>query len=390
MPTGAPLKEFLRATISDWDHEDTPLNVRENLWKIMNCGTAALGAEVFASPTETKIVYHTCKSRFCPSCGMRAMGIWQHELEAALPDIPYREINFTMPQVFWPLFQQNRHLLNELPAIGATAIEFWAKGRHGARVILMVVQQTYGGFLNFYPHLHSLVSAGGLHSSSRWIHDLDFSKQDHNHELMLAWRFALIAHLDAAIRAKVLKSDLRSDELRKVLEIERQRNWNIFISRKLSKRVVIDHIGRYVRKPPIAQYRLTRLNDAEVQYLAKDTRNRCLTPVTYTNPEFLALLMPHVADRYCNSMRYFGLLAPRSKCLLSVVFDLLKQKQRAKPTRLSWAMSLNQTFGKDPLIGRDGSVLRRVGRLEPFTGICDSPRAPHVQVIVTAPATLRI
>ena len=118
---------------------------------------------------------------------------------------------------------------------------------------------------------------------------------------------------------------------------------------------------------PIAQYRLTRLNAGEVQYLAKDTRKRCLTPVTYTNQEFLALLIPHIADRYCNSMRYFGLLAPRSKRLLSVVFDLLKQKQKPKPARLTWAMSLAQTFGTYPLIGPDGSVLRRVGRIEPVS-----------------------
>jgi len=52
-----------------------------------------------------------------------------------------------------------------------------------------------------------------------------------------------------------------------------------------------------------------------------------------------------------------------------IVFDLLNQKQRAKPSRLSWAMLLNRTFGKNPLIRRDGSVLRRVGRLEPFTAV---------------------
>jgi hypothetical protein len=58
----SPLKMFLKDTIADWDQRGTPLNVRENLWKIVNCGTAALGAEVFASSTTQKIVYHTCKS----------------------------------------------------------------------------------------------------------------------------------------------------------------------------------------------------------------------------------------------------------------------------------------------------------------------------------------
>ena len=103
----------------------------------------------------------------------------------------------------------------------------------------------------------------------------------------------------------------------------------LFVGRRVSKKRVIDHIGRYIRKPPIAQYRLGRLSDEEVEYAAKDTRKKCLTPVKYTNPEFLGLLMPHIPDRYCNSMRYFGLLSPRSKNLLPVVFDLSATKKES-------------------------------------------------------------
>jgi hypothetical protein len=370
MATSAVLKQFLEDTIADWDRDGTPVNVREAWWKVLKCGTPALGAEVFASTTEQRIVYHTCKSRFCPSCGMRAAGLWQAKLETAIPLTAYQEINLTMPQVFWPIFQQNRELLNDLPAVGARAIEYWAKVRHNARVILMVVQQTYGGFLNFYPHLHTLVSGGGLDETNvRWIDNLEFAKKEHRHELMLAWRFALLGYLNAAIRVNRLKSDRSADELACILQTEGKRIWNIFVSRAVHKRTVIDHIGRYLRKPPIAQYRLRRLNDKEVQYLAKDTRNSCLMPVRYTNQEFLKCLIPHVPDRYCNSMRYFGLLAPRSSSLLSLTFDLLNQKQRSAPCYLPWAASLARTFGTNPLIGKDGSVLRLVGRIEPSSVI---------------------
>jgi len=351
MPVRTPLKQFLTDTIPDWDHNGTPPNVRENLWKIVRCGTAALGAEVFASTTHQKIVYHTCKSRFCPSCGARTASIWQSKLEAAIPDTSYQEINFTMPKVFWSLFEQNRMLLNDLPSVGARAIDYWTKARFGARVILMVVQQTYGGFLNFHPHLHALISAGGLDETRlHWNADLQFAKAEHKHELMLGWRFALLAYVNAALQANLLKSDRSADELELLLRAESTRDWNIFVGRKVRRQVVIDHIGRYIRRPPIAQYRFTRLNAKEVQYLAKDTRNKCLTPVRYTNQEFLALLVPHIADRYCNSMRYFGLLAPRSKNLLSVVFDLLHQERRPQPAPLSWATSLTRTFGVNPLM----------------------------------------
>ena len=237
MRRSVALKQFLKDTTPIWDHEGTSLNIRENFWKVINCGTPALGAEVFASGTEIRIVYHTCKSSFCPSCGTRSASLWAEEIKATIPNIPYREINFTMPKALWPIFQNNRHLLNDLPAIGANAIEYWARARFGVRLIIMIVQQTYGGFLNFYPHLHTLVSNGGLEESRiRWVNDLEFQQEGHRHELMLAWRFALLTYLDAAIKADALNSNLSVDELAHLLKTEAQRNWNIFAGRRVSKK----------------------------------------------------------------------------------------------------------------------------------------------------------
>jgi len=358
-----PLKQILKETTSDWDHDGTPQNARENFWKIINCGTAALGAEVLASATEWRIVYHTCKSRFCPSCGARAAAIWQEELEVALPDIPYIEINFTMPRVFWAILRQNPHLLADLPALGAATIEFLAKARFGGvRVILMVIQQTYGGFLNFYPHLHTLVSAGGLKiSSGRWIARLNLNK----HEMMLAWRYALLAYLHEAIRVDILKSDFSKNELTKMLQSEGKRPWNVFIGRPVSKRAVVDHIGRYIRKPPVAQKRLRRISDEEIEYLAKDTKHQRFTPLGYSKKAFVATLIPHVPNRYRNSMRYFGLLSPRLKSMLSLVFLLLKQKKRPIPSPLSWSQLRYKIFGVDPSIDSCGERMVWIGRLGP-------------------------
>src|SRR5438552_2856875 len=149
-----PIKQILIETRAYWDNKRTPDNVRENLRKVVECGTIALGAEVYASQTESKLVFHTCKSRFCTSCGQRATEAWQQEMEAILPDVPYLGITLTMPAEFRTILQQNRHLLHDVPAVGAEAIMQWAKARHGMRLLVVVVQQTFGGFLNFVPHLH--------------------------------------------------------------------------------------------------------------------------------------------------------------------------------------------------------------------------------------------
>jgi Putative transposase len=75
-----------------------------------------------------------------------------------------------MPDVLWPIFQHNRHLLHDLPRLGAAVIQHWAKLKFGARVLIMVVPHTFGARLNFNTHLHILVSSGGLRTAeTRWI-----------------------------------------------------------------------------------------------------------------------------------------------------------------------------------------------------------------------------
>jgi hypothetical protein len=170
MPYKNPIKQILIATRSSWDRPEVRPAVRQNFDKVTKCGTLALGAEIYASENEEKLVPHTCKARPCPSCGHRATLQWQRERWCALPDIPYVGIVLSMPNVLWPIFQKNRHLLHGLPKLGAAVIQQWAKLKYDVRVSIMLVPHTFGGKLNFNSHLHLLVSAGGLHESEgRWL-----------------------------------------------------------------------------------------------------------------------------------------------------------------------------------------------------------------------------
>jgi hypothetical protein len=359
------LKQILADTRASWDHDGTRSAVRENLLKTMDCGTLALGAEVYASETERLLVYHTCKSRACPSCGYRTTGWWQEELKVVLPDISYVGINFTMPSVFRSIFQQNRHLLNDLPAIGASALQRWEGNKYGVNVLLIVVPQTFGGLLNFNPHLHMLVSAGGFQESENiWI-PLRFDKR----ELMQMWRLALTAYLWVALRAGVIRSDFGTEQLKKVLEEQYRRPWIIYISPLMSKAKFLRYAGRYIRRPPIPLNHILKITDREVRFLAKDTRAKRMVELLWPKEMFVAALGEHVPDSYRNGMRYFGLLAPRSKRrTLPALFALLKQAERPRPARLSWADSLYRDFGVNPLVDRNGQSMRWVGRLKPHVG----------------------
>jgi len=81
---------------------------------------------------------------------------------AALPDISFVGIVLTMPPIFWPVFKAHRHLQHDLPSLGAAVLQQWAWNLYQVRLHIIVIQHTFGGRLNHFPHLHMMVSAGGL------------------------------------------------------------------------------------------------------------------------------------------------------------------------------------------------------------------------------------
>ena len=361
-----PVRQVLIATRGYWDRPETRPAVRQNFDKVTKCRTLALGAEVFASEAEEKRVPHTCKARPCPSCGHRDTRQWQREQWCSLPDIPYVGIVLTMPDVLWPIFRQNRHLLHHLPKLGATVIQEWAKLKYGVRLLMMVIPHTFGGRLNFNSHLHVLVSAGGLQESEGcWVTRLVFDED----KLMHMWRYAVISFLREALLAKALTSNLSNVELRTVLRTQYERWWSIDIDHFASKEHFLRYAGRYVRRPPIAQYRFVKITDREVRFWTKDKIQKRRVNISFTPEEFVATLAEHVPDRYRHAIRYFGLLAPGSKAQTSAaVFALLGQQKRSRPRRLSWAFSLRRDFGVDPLIDSHGQSMHWVRRHGPVTG----------------------
>ena len=360
------LKQILAATRDVWDRPGTRPTVRKNFAAILDCGTPALGWEVYASDTEERRCYHRCKSRFCPSCGYRATLLWLDEQESALPDIPYAGIVFTMPRELWTIFKRNRHLLHDLPALGAGVIQQWIRIRYGVRVLIMVVPHTFGGDLKFNAHLHILVSAGGLlEAEGRWIPALTFNQD----ALMRMWRYAVINHLRGALKAQVLQSDLGMQELQRLLTTayERHPRWIIYLDKIVSKSHFLRYAARYVRRPPIANWRLLEVTGREVKFVAKDTKAGRLVPTRCRLPEFARLLAAHVPDHYRQAIRYFGLLAPRAKGqTFAALFVLLGETKRPRPQRLSWRSSILKYFGHDPLIDSHGQTMHWVRREKPM------------------------
>ncbi len=150
------------------------------------------------------------------------------------------------------------------------------------------------------------------------------------------------------------------------LEEQCERDWHVYVTSTMSKAHFVEYVGRYIRRPTVAEHRLKRETEESVQYVAKDTRNNRLVSMRFSNEKLFHILKQQVPDRGRHNMRYFELLAPRAKARTwAAVFLLLKQKQRPHPPRLSWRWLRLKTFGTDPLQDSLGRPMHWVGRRAP-------------------------
>jgi putative transposase/transposase-like zinc-binding protein len=358
----APLKQILAKTRSHWDQDGVSVHVREAFRKVLQCGTPALGGEVFASENGELIVYHTCKSRACPSCGYWATKRWIPERVSALPRVPYKGITFSMPDVLWRVFSENRALADALPVLAADAIKAFIAAKHGLDVGVIAFLHTFNGRLEFNSHVHTMVTAGGWQAASRtWVPTVYY----HRDILMRLWRSAVLELLRSALRSNALATAMTIDDMEAMLN-EQERWWSIKIQSIDSIEHFFEYSGRYIRRPVIAQRRIVNIDEQTVEFWAKDKPSGKIVQIRCSLEDFVDRLAQHILKRYRHAVRYFGLFAPRVvHQVCEPIFAAIGHKRRPRPTPLRWAVSRKQMSGHDPLIDPTGQRMNWIRYLKP-------------------------
>lgn len=168
------LQEIFQQHLGDYVQQHA-LCTRE--WRaascIRDCFTAARGWHTLECPQGhvQQLQYHACRHRSCPRCAERPRQLWlQAQLQQLLP-CPHFHVVFTLPHVLLPLWAYNRAALAALlfACVRDTLLELLAEPRlAGVRPGLLLALHTWGRNLSFHPHVHCLLSAGGLTPDGCW------------------------------------------------------------------------------------------------------------------------------------------------------------------------------------------------------------------------------
>ena len=148
---------------------------RKVLRDIGLCRTAALGTHLERCDrcSYETLAYDSCRNRHCPKCQSSARDRWLLKQAASLLPVPYVHAVFTVPEQLSPIALRNQKLFYAwlFRAASESLLEIAADPRHlGARIGILAVLHTWSQNLQFHPHVHCLIPAGGLASDdSRWV-----------------------------------------------------------------------------------------------------------------------------------------------------------------------------------------------------------------------------
>ena len=143
------------------------------------CKSFKLGYSLYECPNchKEKIVPHTCKTRFCSSCGNKYNEDRAISIHSKLFNFKHRHVVFTIPKELIGYFRNNRKLLNLLFYASSSTVNCWFMEKYKKQNLIPVfisILHTYGRPLNFNPHIHMILLDGGISNITNKIVSVDF------------------------------------------------------------------------------------------------------------------------------------------------------------------------------------------------------------------------
>lgn len=283
---------------------------RKVVTSILQCRTPALGGEVQVCDTcgYRHVVFHSCRDRHCPTCQALAQTRWvASRMQRVLP-VPAFHVVFTLPSELRRLARYNARLVYDILFDAASStLRTLAAQRMGAELGITAVLHTWNRRMQLHPHLHCIVTAGGLAlDRSRWVEgDPDYLFPVHVMGSLFRGKF--LAALKRARKKLVLDSHLAGrGEWKRLVDGLYRRSWVVYAKRPFSgAEHVYAYLGRYTHRVAISSARIKAVTEKYVRF-----RTRGDDCVEVTPAEFIRRFLRHVLPKGFRKIRHYGLYAP--------------------------------------------------------------------------------
>ena len=276
--------------------------------------------------------FHCCRNRACPKCHGKQTHQWLEKREAELLPCSYFHAVATVPSELHGAFKRHqKYMYGLLMKVSAEAVkELCAKKRHlGALPGLLSVLHTWNGQLGYHPHVHMLITGGGITT-------------DGEHWEPARGEFLVpVAVLSRKIAAKfrdALKKQ-KPDLFATIPAPVWRREWVSFLKHYgHGNDAVLNYLSRYVFRTAISNARMIGMDDTHVTFRYKDHDADVWRTVRLPGVEFLRRFLQHVLPRGFHKVRYYGLWHHSKRNLSSRAWLLLileKPTDAAGPVKIA-------------------------------------------------------
>ncbi len=346
---------------------------REVIRAIVTCRTAELGghAERCRHCGHVEVSYNSCRNRHCPKCQGLSQARWIHQREKRILPTHYFHLVFTLPAELRALALYNRRTLFDLlfKSASETLLELAKDSKWlGATPAITAVLHTWTRKLQFHPHLHLIVTGGGLTDDDEW--------KDQGPDFLFPvrvlgslFRGKLLDGLRRAYRKGQLELGGSAAELTEPEAFDRlvqtlyEKSWVVYAKRPFGgAEKVFEYLGRYTHRVAISNARLLEHDNGKVTFATKDGGTE-----TIDGEEFMRRFLLHVLPKGFVKIRHYGLTAASNattrletarKCLDA------RDDQHSKPNDESGSVSFDELDFKELmrlLTGEDLTLCPKCG-----------------------------
>jgi hypothetical protein len=337
----------------------TKAHVQNVLQRLKICRTAALGYHVYRCSDEQcghiKYQYHSCRDRHCPACGAIKKQEWIEARTQELLPVKYYHVVFTLPHELNSLVMGHRKILYKLlfDASSQTLLSFARDEKYlGATPGIISVLHTWGQQLSFHPHIHCIVTGGGITSHNTWK---EATRND--------WRFLFpVKAMSMVYKTKFLQALKQmvdkgevtlpgTADVKQFLNLLYQKDWVVYAKSPFGgPHAVIEYLGRYTHKVAISNHRISNINeDDTVTFEYKDyADHNKKKQMTLDATEFIRRFTQHILPERFTKIRTYGYLANRGRHQrINEVLAKMKLPLHKGLVKLPLQLRLVQQYGLD-------------------------------------------
>jgi hypothetical protein len=337
----------------------TNIHVQNVLQRLKICRTASLGYHVYRCSDKQcghiKYQYHSCRDRHCPGCGAIKKQEWIEARTQELLPVKYYHVVFTLPHELNSLVMGHRKILFKLlfDASAQTLLCFAKDPKYlGATPGIISVLHTWGQQLTFHPHIHCIVSGGGITGDNGW-----------KEAIKNQWRFLFpVKAMSIVYRTKfllALKQMINKGEVilpdnkdaKQLLNLLYHKDWVVHAKAPFGgPHAVVEYLGRYTHKVAISNHRICNINeDGTVTFEYKDyADDNKQKQMTLTATEFIRRFEQHILPVRFTKLRTYGYLSNRNRHQrINEVLKKMKLPLHKGLIKISLPLRIMEHFGID-------------------------------------------